>query len=432
MKKLLLLMVAVSAGLFAQTCPAGFIRVADTLKAADSTPWNGQLTWTLNYATTAAGASIVGTTRNTQITNGVVSFCLAPGNYTENRVQAGSQFRLTAFWVVPSTGGPYCVFCDNGGSLSIETQTAVTPLMTLNPSQISSGGATSNQCLTFNSTTGHWVPGACIIAVSGCANTYVLFSNSGNVGCSANFTFNGTSLNLVWAISAPTHLIGTYTSVFTTNPANEVVVGAVSTAASLRLLNAAAEANDPGVANGQAFNGINSSVSVASTSPANYTTVAGGGAMRGYRANLTHNGSGLVAQASGYMSQYIANNGTGSATDVAAYHSSSPAISVGASVTNIYGLWVRGGTVLGTLTNRYGVKIDSLLSGTNRWAFYADSDPSFFGGPVQLGSTTFSSLGTATGGITKWCADCVVATPCAGSGSGAWAFANGTRWACPF
>jgi hypothetical protein len=50
----------------------------------------------------------------------------------------------------------------------------------------------------------------------------------------------------------------------------------------------------------------------------------------------------------------------------------------------------------------------------------------------QLYGVTFSSLGTATTGLMKFCGDCNVATPCTGGGSGAWAFANGGQWKCTF
>ena len=47
--------------------------------------------------------------------------------------------------------------------------------------------------------------------------------------------------------------------------------------------------------------------------------------------------------------------------------------------------------------------------------------------------TTFANLGTPTKGTMMFCADCNVATPCTGGGSGAWAFRTAApAWTCPF
>lgn len=51
-------------------------------------------------------------------------------------------------------------------------------------------------------------------------------------------------------------------------------------------------------------------------------------------------------------------------------------------------------------------------------------------GTLQLSPTPFASLGTPTGGLIKWCPDCTGANPCAGSGPGAYAKANGSAWVC--
>jgi hypothetical protein len=54
------------------------------------------------------------------------------------------------------------------------------------------------------------------------------------------------------------------------------------------------------------------------------------------------------------------------------------------------------------------------------------------GGAISQTGTAFGSLGSAIAGKFVYCTDCSVATPCSGSGSGAWAFANGSQWKCPF
>jgi hypothetical protein len=61
-------------------------------------------------------------------------------------------------------------------------------------------------------------------------------------------------------------------------------------------------------------------------------------------------------------------------------------------------------------------------------------------GTVTIGSgqyldsagTSFRGLGRAARGRSVWCTDCAVGVLCARGGSGAWAFANGARWICPF
>lgn len=203
MKRLILLFLFSIGILSAQTCTTGFMRIADTLKSADNSGWNGQLTYTLNYATTAAGSTVVGTTRSITVTNGAISLCLAPGNYSENRVQSGIQFRLSAFWNVPVSGGSYCVYCDNGGPSSIETQTAVTPTLTLNLNQLAPGGGTDGQCLVFNSSTQHWSPGTCASGVGTVTSINVAvplgFSSSGGPVTTSGTITLGFSSNLNFA-----------------------------------------------------------------------------------------------------------------------------------------------------------------------------------------------------------------------------------------
>lgn len=46
--------------------------------------------------------------------------------------------------------------------------------------------------------------------------------------------------------------------------------------------------------------------------------------------------------------------------------------------------------------------------------------------------TTFGSITTPANGAWVWCSDCVVASTCAGSGTGAFAFRSGGTWKCPF
>lgn len=63
-------------------------------------------------------------------------------------------------------------------------------------------------------------------------------------------------------------------------------------------------------------------------------------------------------------------------------------------VTNCFGMRVLGGTVAGTMTNHYGVFVDDLVAGTNRWGFYqvGTSDMNYFAGKTGVGSTTPGAL----------------------------------------
>lgn len=56
-----------------------------------------------------------------------------------------------------------------------------------------------------------------------------------------------------------------------------------------------------------------------------------------------------------------------------------------------------------------------------------------FDKPASMAPVSFASLGAANAGKIVWCPDCTIATPCTGAGvTGAWAFANGIQWKCPF
>lgn len=51
---------------------------------------------------------------------------------------------------------------------------------------------------------------------------------------------------------------------------------------------------------------------------------------------------------------------------------------------------------------------------------------------VSYPESSFANLPSPLTATMVYCTNCTVATPCTGSGSGAWAFANGTQWKCPF
>ena len=109
------------------SCAAGFISIVDPFLNPDGTPWSGSITYTLRYATTAAGATIVNAEQQFSVTSGI-NICLAPGLYTVVLQQSGVSYGITTQWGVPASGGPYTVAEIQGavtlqapGGLSVST-----------------------------------------------------------------------------------------------------------------------------------------------------------------------------------------------------------------------------------------------------------------------------------------------------------------------
>ncbi len=104
--------------------------------------------------------------------------------------------------------------------------------------------------------------------------------------------------------------------------------------------------------------------------------------------------------------------------------SSSPA-------TGIAELHIRSdGAVTQILQNGVGQVNDAQEIWDSTGAFMAGTGPD---GRMKQNGVVFANLGLALGHQAVWCNDCAVATPCAGSGSGAWAFTvAGNSWKCAF
>lgn len=145
-----------------------------------------------------------------------------------------------------------------------------------------------------------------------------------------------------------------------------------------------------GGASSGVYQGLLAQVALGSSATGNLTITTNGGGLRN-RYVATNLSTGYnVAQMSA-VGALIQTSGTyASTTDAAAFHADSPSIAATSLITNMYGLWVRGGSVTGTLTNRYGVYIDSLVGGTNRYGIYqaGSSDPNYFAGNIGIGSTS--------------------------------------------
>lgn len=89
-------------------CDTGFINIVDPFLNPDSTVWTGSITYTLQYATTVAGATLVEARQVINVSDGI-DICLAPGLYTVVYNQSGQRLPITSQWTVPPTGGPYTI-----------------------------------------------------------------------------------------------------------------------------------------------------------------------------------------------------------------------------------------------------------------------------------------------------------------------------------
>ena len=93
----------------------------------------------------------------------------------------------------------------------------------------------------------------------------------------------------------------------------------------------------------------------------------------------------------------------------------------------------------GFFSSNLTVNGSSLVNGTSTTGGFITSGGAGIGLQLNSGAyinsagSVFASLPSASVGSVIWCTDCSVATPCAGGGSGAFAFrVNGPAWKCPF
>jgi hypothetical protein len=122
MTRRLLLLAALTTSYALAACTTGFIQITDPFLNPDGSKWTGSITYKLSYNTTAAGATIVGSTQNFNVSDGI-SLCLAPGLYTPVTLnQSGQRSPITTQWTVPATGGPYTIYQVTGGGGAIGVQ----------------------------------------------------------------------------------------------------------------------------------------------------------------------------------------------------------------------------------------------------------------------------------------------------------------------
>jgi hypothetical protein len=139
---------------------------------------------------------------------------------------------------------------------------------------------------------------------------------------------------------------------------------------------------------GNNFQGLNAAAGM-QPGTANLTATTFGGGLRN-RYIIEHNGTGTIAQASAVTGALETGGSSNSPiTDSAVFHAEAPSINASSTWGTYSGLWVRGGSISGTLTTQYGVRIDSLLAGAKTYGIYQAGSPdtNYFAGNVGIGST---------------------------------------------
>lgn len=134
--------------------------------------------------------------------------------------------------------------------------------------------------------------------------------------------------------------------------------------------------------NGGAVLGSNASVTLTGTNN-------GGGLRNIFAVANKSNGYG-VTQMSSVVGTVNVSGTLASSTNAYNFLATTPAVSANDLVTNSYAYGVQGVAQSGTITNRYGFHADSLIAGTNRYAFSQDgtTDLNYYMGKSGFGTTS--------------------------------------------
>lgn len=148
--------------------------------------------------------------------------------------------------------------------------------------------------------------------------------------------------------------------------------------------------------------GLNCFIAASPTSTANFTSTSG--ALRN-NYGIFHRGTGTITTANTIQSAvaigYASSNNAGTITNATPFLSSSPTFTAFSgtaygTMTNFMHFRAVGGAVTtgGTLTNRYGLYIEDLVGGTNRWGIYqiGATDPNYLAGKMSLGVGTPATM----------------------------------------
>lgn len=140
---------------------------------------------------------------------------------------------------------------------------------------------------------------------------------------------------------------------------------------------------------GNLAQGLNSFVAAGALT-GNLTITTNGGALRNRYLSINSSTGYNVAMASAQSAGGAVSGTLASSTDVVAFNAENPIITTGNLMTSYYGLDVQGGTVVGTLTNHYGVYVNDLVSGTTRYGVYqaGATDLNYFAGKTGIGTTS--------------------------------------------
>ena len=136
------------------------------------------------------------------------------------------------------------------------------------------------------------------------------------------------------------------------------------------------------------INALNCWSKTDASSTGNLTQTLYGGGLRN-RYLIYHEGDGTVTKGSA-LSGRIGIYGDGDITYGVCFNAETPYVNTGTTITNLIGFLVEGGgtSVEGTITNNYGLYINDLDEGTNRYAIYTGEDDVYFGGDVGIGDSS--------------------------------------------
>lgn len=157
------------------------------------------------------------------------------------------------------------------------------------------------------------------------------------------------------------------------------------------------------------FTGLNSSV--ISNATVDCTQTSGNGGCERNRYQVTNGALGhrLASMAAVTAKVQTGASSLSSTTLAIALNAETPGIAANTVIDTFAGVYVQGGTPVGTLTTRYGVYVDNLLGGTTRYGLYqaGASDSNYFAGNTGISSTTpgtILSIGTSPNQVANFAA----------------------------